>query len=606
MSFFCCSRPPSGTTGRRLAAGPLNPGSNGKSPSRPHSGVGAEQPGSKFLSADAYSSYGPNQGPLNQESLSHHHYSALTSPRSLRESQRDLNALEGQIYYIDTFNSRIPVESCATQTTRSQYRSAINNVPLAPLPGMRMTPAATEFAELVDGYSGQFDTLTPEIVYNLSTGPRPVSVYGAKPVCYTEEYAYQKNRGKFAASETNNGTSEDEQRLEASPSSAKRDTDSTSGIGTDKDSDGEEDEDDDGDRDSNDSDDERIPEPKLEDIRMADLPKLNLRPEQLDAIYIPDERHDRRRYDFDANKCEKIPFEFEDALSPNLMALDLTQISICDKNWRSFAKGPAKDEAEEKIVDRLLQLEKLQRKTKDIENMRRDRLRSAHIRAKSRIGVTLRQQSAKPGERKCCSDCLQVACVGDCPGKRNALQRLGSSNCLICAEKSCNGKCCESAYDARSRQTRTVEEEPRKGFKSRPKSCASCTGKNPAKVNNANNIILGRPKSSYSTFSSSQNGVKPAKDLRAKSGTVNPSMEEEFERLGIDNQPENQGAAGDRSGSGTTRRKLRGRASQLPGKSFFSQRRHSLTDIAKEMRVKSANKKRLKSSKRSSKNEGKL
>ena len=496
--------------------------------------------------------------------------------------------------------------SYSSQTSLTRQGSAPN---LAPLPKTKasMTPAATEITKPSEHLSLAYDTLTPEIIYQLSAGPRPLSVYGSRPTRYRPEVGVSRTRSeKEEDSPLPVSPPAAEDGDQTSPGSGKRDTDSTSGIGTDKDSDLEEDEleddDDDGDRDSNDSDDERIPEPKLEDIKMADLPRLNLRPEQMDAMYIPDQRHDRRRYDFDPNKCEVIPFEFKDALSPPLMALDLHQASLSDRHWRSFAKGPASDATEEKIVERLLELEALQRKTKEVETLRRDRLRSAHVRARSRVGATTRQQSAKLGERKCCADCLQVACVGDCPGKRsNPLQRLGSSNCLICAERDCDGSCCQSAYDARSRQARVPEEEPKRTNRFRPRSCTSCTSsKNPSKTTNANNILLYRPKSSYSTFSSSQNSSsRPTKDLRPKGGQVGPQLEDEFERLGIDTEPDHQGAAaGEKQSASGTRRKLKGRASQLPGKSFFSQRRHSLTDIAKEMRVKSANKKRLKGGKK--------
>ena len=473
--------------------------------------------------------------------------------------------------------------ACVTSGRYSETQTLTPSGPAGQACGVSSVPVLTE-SDCNSFGPSYYDNLTPAIAFELSQGQQPLSVYGARALFPETSDQHNEELAEAASGDENPAHTQGQ----GGGGRATHIHTEEEGVG-------------DVDKDSNDSDDEDIPEPKLEDVKMADLPKLNLRPEQIDAMYIPDPRHDRRKYDFDPNNIERIPYEFQDALSLHLMTLDLYYASASERNWRTFAKGPASSQMEEKIVERLLELERLQRKTKELEVARRERIKSANLRAKSRMGQTIRQQGAKLGDRKCCSDCLQVACVGDCPGKRTNGATLGSGDCLVCGETGCNGKCCESAYDARSRQTRAVEEEPRKVVKLRPRSCSSCTTKNPSRVITANNLILGRPKSSYTTFSSSQSSSKSSKDLRPRIGAVvSPQLEEEFEKLGI--EPVQTGPPGDpeatRPITAPGRRKPRGRSSQLPGKSFFSQRRHSLTDIAQEMSVKSANKKRLKSAKK--------
>ena len=38
---------------------------------------------------------------------------------------------------------------------------------------------------------------------------------------------------------------------------------------------------------------------------------LKLRPEKLDAIYVPEDKRDMRRFDFDAENTQSPPYEFK-------------------------------------------------------------------------------------------------------------------------------------------------------------------------------------------------------------------------------------------------------------------------------------------------------
>ena len=321
------------------------------------------------------------------------------------------------------------------------------------------------------------------------------------------------------------------------------------------------------------------------------IPELNLRPEEVDAIYVPWARGDQRKYDFDASHVDTPPFEFKLPLSDGMNNLNLKELSRTERSWVTMVTAKPEDARESAIVTRLIQMEKLQRKTVDLERewrlnrYRRNRVRSAG--GQGQIGVTTRGRQ----DMTCCPDCIQIACVGDCPSKN-----VPPGFCTGCNEKDCTGNCHVSVYENRTRLESNDLDDGNKGQKViRPKSCASCQQRHNAKLINGNNVINGQPKSAYATFSRGQSSVRP-KDLRPKSVTDGSysELEQEFERLGLvssdrevsDNtgKQERPQTAGTINGS----RRPRGRAAIIPGKSFFSQRRNSLTDLSKEERIKSA------------------
>ena len=311
----------------------------------------------------------------------------------------------------------------------------------------------------------------------------------------------------------------------------------------------------------------------------------------MDAIYVPWARGDQRKYDFDASHVDTPPFEFKLPLSDGMNSLNLKELSRTERSWVTMVTAKPEDARESAIVTRLIQMEKLQRKTVDVERewrlnrYRRNRVRSAG--GQGQIGVTTRGRQ----DMTCCPDCIQIACVGDCPSKN-----VPPGFCTGCNEKHCKGDCHVSVYEKRTRLESNDLDDENKGQKViRTKSCASCQQRHNAKLINGNNVINGQPKSAYATFSRGQSSVRP-KDLRPRSVTdgTYADLESELERLGLvssdrevsDNtgKQERPQTAGTINGS----RRPRGRAAIIPGKSFFSQRRNSLTDLSKEERIKSA------------------
>lgn len=436
-----------------------------------------------------------------------------------------------------------------------------------------------------------YDRITPEVAYTLSNGAQPESFF-----CERAGYIEDDKDGLWGA--TNGSTTssceainvvggvefgENKMEDKSGSDSSKDDMDavsSTSGVVSDRDSDDDSGEDPD--------------EPNLDSIDVNHLPDLQLRPEQLDHIYVPEySKGDRRKYDFDINNVTIPEYEFAAPLSKEIQTLDISALSCKEHNWRHYTEIKPEDEIESNIIDRLIDLERLQKKTKDWEVTRKEKImRLARLReAKSKIGSTMRHQSAKLRERKCCSDCTQIYCIGNCnvPAPKDNV-------CKLCDEYHPPGSCSQNVYTNRSRSERVSldDEPPKPPPNQRPKSCHSCSRITSAKLINANNVVLGRPKSGHHTFSRAQNNYKPPPSRSASLSQITPEIEKELMKLGINPQsvikqdPRPTTPQPERPSTACAT-ETRGRAAISPGKSYFSQRRTSLTDIAKSTRrVKSA------------------
>ncbi|XP_048254806.1 uncharacterized protein LOC125381653 isoform X2 [Haliotis rufescens] len=304
---------------------------------------------------------------------------------------------------------------------------------------------------------------------------------------------------------------------------------------------------------SSDSDSE--PEPPVDSNRP--VPQLQLRPEKLDAIYVPEDRRDRRRFDFDAEHVDIPAYEFETTLPEPFGRLDLKVIARQKYDWRDILSVRPMAKAVETILDRLVDIEKLQSETVEWETKR---LRQ---RTKQRV------PSAKSRDRRCCNNCLQPACVGDCPEK--ALQ---PNTCTLCRQQLCTGSCHDNRYEAYMRQVHQEEQIESILSNPVPRICITCQKKHNAKLINANNAILRRPKSGNTTYSRGRGSVKP-RDLRPRSVTdVTSEIIKDIEKLGV--EPLQPG----RPNTGKYQRP-RSRNSLLPGKSYFSNRKDSLTELEK-------------------------
>ena len=444
-----------------------------------------------------------------------------------------------------------------------------------------------------------YDTLTPAILYQLANGQVPESVYGERPLSAHNGDASVHKESKDDTEEEEVretvviGGSEQENVVNAVVAKIDLENDK---IGT-----AERESDDD-------SDDENIPEPEVDKIKMANLPNLKLRPEKADALHVPWAKGDQRKYDFDAEHLDQPTYQFKEPLSSQMSNLNLRDLSKTEKHWREMVSLKPVDAVESKLISRLIEFEKLQRKTIEMEKERK--LRGVRG-VKSRV-PTPQSNSRSRLDMNCCPECIQAACVGNCPNKK-----LPSGVCIFCSEKDCKENCQNSVYESRTRTADrcNFDDQDSKFSKTataavaRPRTCPSCQQKylyNSRPANGSQTSrVMSRPRSGYSLQRT--NSVK-AKELKPKPCMLNNEidLEEEFAKLGIVPAAGDEEGWPERSrpltaGSGSARR-LRGRAAILPGKSFFSQRKESLTDvITKEEKIRLAviaTKKRLRSAKK--------
>ncbi|CAD5117647.1 DgyrCDS6400 [Dimorphilus gyrociliatus] len=252
--------------------------------------------------------------------------------------------------------------------------------------------------------------------------------------------------------------------------------------------------------------------------------EVDVKPTAMEKV-VRVKRRDFSKYSLDshATRAEKKKelYKFPDPLSEGACSIDLSRLASLPVNeipWSKLNIRPV-DEVEEKLMNRLLALQKLTIKTTQIENARRERARASRQRAvtsqltKLRLGISPAVRPTSSG-KKCCDQCLQPACVGDC---------------RTCA-------------------TPSPIEQTNNTYKSRPKSCTSLRSENSAKSWNQ------RPKSSLGRVQSKQTPVISLSiDVRADKRPISAAMPK--------------------------RKRARGRAAfVVGGRHFHSQRHHSISD----------------------------
>lgn len=174
----------------------------------------------------------------------------------------------------------------------------------------------------------------------------------------------------------------------------------------------------------------------------------------------------------------------------------------------------------------------------------------------------------KPGRMssQCTQDCVQLACVGDCPDKMHS-----SLTCSKCNKKCCNGTCNSTPYSNHSRLSNDLDSKANIKVKAnrsqRPKSCSSCSmTNNPAREINARHVSLGRPKSSHFTYSRAKKSSKRAAELKKTLVELSVNSDQLDDNQTSLHVPRARSA-----------RVRRGRDTVAPHKSYHSQRRISLT-----------------------------
>ncbi|XP_033753689.1 uncharacterized protein LOC117337042 isoform X2 [Pecten maximus] len=425
-----------------------------------------------------------------------------------------------------------PILSRGPSPSRLCRPRSVPNGSSRPPSGFRRSDTPT------DVRPGNFDTLTPNVLANFISG----SSYKTAP-----RYG---DRGHFEEESLDD-------KNKKSTTSPKDDDVSTSGI------DSTHSAEDDISSSSSSSDEDSDYEPSVDGNR--DVPDLNLRPEKLDSFVIPDSAKGWRKFDFDVDENDIPPYEFEEVLPESFKDLDFRQIARLKWSWRDQTKERPNDTVTEDIMDRMVELERLQMETEDWEQKRSVQLH------KKRQRII----SAKGGvkDKRCCNRCLQPACSGDCPEKL-----VQSDICDMCRQPFCVGNCKDNKYEQRMRQTRNVDDDkPPPAPKALASRCKSCQGKHTGKLINANNLVLGRPKSGNITYSRGAASIKP-KDMRhiGPDTPINAEVIRDFEKLGMDPYQSSRPC--------TARvQRPRSRNAAHPGKSFYSQRRDSLTDADKNI-----------------------
>ncbi|XP_072013435.1 uncharacterized protein [Amphiura filiformis] len=313
--------------------------------------------------------------------------------------------------------------------------------------------------------------------------------------------------------------------------------------------------------------------------RIREPPDFDLSPEDLDV----DDSSGQFSYN-SSNMRRRKQDMIHEPLSHPFCHMDLLGLSEF-KNWKKELKK-VPEGLEEDLMDRMIELAKLQANTAHWERCQG----KGSSRPPSSLQVkkgwnadaaipTERMHSAlsKPKQSKnCLEDCTQLACAGDCKNKNG-------KKCPYCKQTFCNGACVEYDYHLFIRTPRDDDDV----MPTRPKSCKGCCSSTSSKYNhvkstlNANSVVLGRPKSAFATFSSAKHQVGKPKALTVSQTAGAEQVSSDLARLGLkapSEKQENGVKLKERPHTAKARVRLKGRDAILPGKSFQSQRRNSLTD----------------------------
>lgn len=312
-----------------------------------------------------------------------------------------------------------------------------------------------------------------------------------------------------------------------------------------------------------DDDEDAGSEPSLDDIDINDLPRLELRPEHLDSVPILPAT-DLWIFNFDATTVDIPTYQFKPALPEEYMNINFREAARKERSWRDYTSHRPEDPYEMAILDRMMELEGLQRTTELQESQRKCRAPSARhrIRSASAAGATQRQ-NVKSSET---TPPPAPATIPDL----HTLRKV----CVICQQNGCGGTCSGGdIYNRHSRLDRDDVDERKIPVSGRPRLTLRTSYQNNVINLNTNqwpSTSIGRP-------------------ARAKTpgGVATAALETEFENLSVN----------------TEHKKLRDRGrTEALSKTFSSQKQNSLNDIPKEVKaskdVKVKTKRRTKSAKR--------
>lgn len=283
-----------------------------------------------------------------------------------------------------------------------------------------------------------------------------------------------------------------------------------------------------------------------EDSWAAQINELDLRPEHLDLLHIPElPDHDVRRFDFEARDTPFPVNEFPFPFSESMQRVDFREIyqlstKAGTSSWKEHTDQRPDSEHEEEILNRIYEMAKLCVQSQEADQSKKEKTSQNKQMSRSRLGARMiTTRSWK--DKKCCSDCMQSLCTGNCPSKR----MFGSEPCRVCHEHDCAGQCTKAVYDIRSRKDKEEEITASKPIVPHAK-CTSCQYRYQLKLLQAKHGVQR-----------SAGGNRPQ---------PNESAEKTDNAEGMYNVP-----------SAAVQRRKSGRASIYPHKGYFSQRRMSLT-----------------------------
>ncbi|XP_077982971.1 uncharacterized protein LOC144437818 [Glandiceps talaboti] len=305
--------------------------------------------------------------------------------------------------------------------------------------------------------------------------------------------------------------------------------------------------------------------------------------------------------DFNESNLEEPDQEYPEPLSEPFCDMDLFYLSCLEEDWKETLEQKPEEE-DEPMMERLVELERLQWLTINWEN---EKQKSHKKNGKQKEGVDRVQSAGLSGRYKsknCVDDCTQPACAGDCPSKRVH----SAKGCYHCKKRTCDGSCTEYGYQHFVRSPRTDSDDE---STKRPKSCNSCTRKNRVQTINKNNTLLGRPKSSFATYSTAELYSVDPRRINPN-GKINGAIQS-ADQVIISPSPSStrpntpfSTKSPSRPATAKPVRGAKGRDSVLSGKSYTSQRRNSITKpvsvniVKANSRAKSARKRRPRTAKK--------
>lgn len=278
----------------------------------------------------------------------------------------------------------------------------------------------------------------------------------------------------------------------------------------------------------------------------------------------------------EAARLQQMPeYAFSDALSEESMSLDLVSLSRDRQDWRTITDIRPKDPVEELIVDRLIEMIRLERETMEMEN------NGDKIPLRSAISRQQRERfplppptpnNTPPSNRRCSAECLQPACIGDCPTKL----RYDSTVCQLCLENHLVNSCLENAYVSRCRSTtresRILEESS--GIMEE----SEIQGEDFYSIEKLRGL-----RAQVQSKSSAKDKLETSVPSTHRRISSNYSVLDDIRVVGTRHY-----ISGGTSSQDVSRPGSRGRYGILPGKAYHSQRKISLTERPKSMRLKSA------------------